>query len=200
VSNYTARFQLENQRNDHFDSFEINLRRVFEKGHMIMGSYIRSRTHTNQVLDFNVDNPVFSTQLPGPYAWDAPNRFLSWGFLPIRLPLIKALDFGYSTEYRTGFPFYLVDNQQQLAPEPPPAPQTIPTFFRFPQYFTLNTHLEKRFHAFGFYWAVRGGFDNITGRKNYGFVNNDVDSPQFLAFSGFSGRAFTGRIRFLGRK
>jgi hypothetical protein len=27
-----------------------------------------------------------------------------------------------------------------------------------------------------------------------------VDPPQFLAFSGFSGRAFTGRIRFLGKK
>ena len=197
----TAQFQLENRRDDHFDSFEINLRRVFEKGHLIMGSYIRSKSHTSQVLDFNVDNPVFSTQQPGPYAWDAPNRFLSWGFLPLNfLPLIKQLDLGYSTEYRTGFPFYVVTDQQQLAPLAPPATQTVPTFLRFPQYFTLNTHLEKRFHAFGFYWALRGGFDNITGRKNYGYVNNDVNSPQFLAFSGFSGRAFTGRIRFLGRK
>jgi hypothetical protein len=194
----TAQFQLENHRDDHFDSFEINLRRVFEKGHLIMGSYIRSRSHTSQVLDFNVDNPVFSTQQPGPYAWDAPNRFLSWGFLPLNfLPLIKQLDLGYSTEYRTGFPFYLVNDQQQLAPY---GTQAVPAFLRFPQYFTLNTHLEKRFHAFGFYWALRGGFDNITGRKNYGYVNNDVNAPQFLAFSGFSGRAFTGRIRFLGRK
>jgi hypothetical protein len=77
---------------------------------------------------------------------------------------------------------------------------------RFPTYFTLNTHLEKRFHAFGFYWALRGGFDNITGRRNYGNVNNDIDAQctsctnHFLTFSGYSGRAFTGRIRFLGRK
>lgn len=194
VQNYTAQFQLQNNREDHFDSFEINLRRVFEKGHLIMGSYIRSKSRSRQVLDFNVDNPVFSTQQPGPYPWDAPNRFLSWGFLP----LIKGFDFGYSMEYRTGFPFYLVDNQQQLAPLP--GTQTIPAFLRFPQYFTLNTHLEKRFHAFGFYWAIRGGFDNLTGRKNYGNVNNDVDSPQFLTFSGYTGRGFTGRIRFLGRK
>ena len=194
----TAQFELENRRDDHFDSFEINLRRVFEKGHMIMASYIRSKSRSSQVLDFNVDNPVFSIQQPGPYAWDAPNRLLSWGFLPLgSLPLIKHLDFGYSTEYRTGFPFYLVNNQQQLASY---GTQTVPAFLRFPQYFTLNTHIEKRFHAFGFYWAIRGGFDNITGRKNYGFVNNDVESPQFLTFSGYSGRAFTGRIRFLGRK
>ncbi|MBI1740224.1 MAG: TonB-dependent receptor [Candidatus Koribacter versatilis] len=194
VQNYTAQFQLRNHREDHFHSFEINLRRVFEKGHLIMGSYIRSRSRSSQVLDFNVDNPVFNTQQPGPYPWDAPNRFLSWGFLP----LVKGFDFGYSTEFRTGFPFYLLDNQQQLAPLP--GTQTIPSFLRFPQYFTLNTHLEKRFRAFGFFWAIRGGFDNLTARKNYGNVNHNVDSPQFLTFSGHSGRAFTGRIRFLGRK
>jgi hypothetical protein len=135
-----------------------------------------------------------STQQPGPYAWDAPNRFLSWGFLP----LIKGFDLGYSTEYRTGFPFYLVDNQRQLAPRP--GTQAIPAFLGFPSYFTLNTHLERRFHAFGFYWALRGGFDNLSSHRNYGSVNNDVDSPQFLTFSGFTGRSFTGRIRFLGRK
>ncbi len=191
----TAQFQLENQREDHFDSFEISLRRVFEKGHAIMGSYIRSKSRTNQVLDFNVDNPLFSTQGPGLYPWDAPNRFLSWGFLP----LVKGFDLGYSMEYRTGFPFFLVNNQQQLA-SLQGTPSPIPVYSRFPRYFFLNTHIEKRFHAFGYNWAIRGGFDNITGRKNYGLVNNDVDSSQFRTFNGFEGRGFTGRIRFLGRK
>lgn len=202
----TAQFQLQNGRNDRFDSFEINLRRVFEKGHAIMGSYIRSRSHSDQVLDLNVDNPVFSAQQAGPYAWDAPNRFLSWGFLPLgSLPLIKRLDLAYSVEYRTGFPFYLVNNQQQFATLPG-APASAPYFLRFPQYFSLNPHIEKRFHAFGFYWALRGGFDNITGRKNYSNVNNDVNahcqacSNRFLTFSNYSGRAFTARIRFLGKK
>jgi hypothetical protein len=190
----TALFELENHRDDHFDSFEINLRRVFEKGHVIMGSYIRSKSRTSQVLDFNVDTPIFSAQGPGPYAWDAPNRFLSWGFLP----LMKGFDLAYSTEYRTGFPFFLVNNQQQLAPRYPGG--QIPDFLRYPEYFTLNTHLEKRFRLFGFYWGLRGGFNNITNRKNYVFVNNIVDSPEFLRFSGYEGRAFTGRVRFLGRK
>jgi hypothetical protein len=197
----TAQFQLQNARRDQFDSFEINLRRTFENGHMIMGSYVRSRAHSDQVLDLNVDNPVFSAQQAGPYSWDAPNRALSWGFLPLpKLPIIKRLDFAYSTEYRTGFPFYLVNDQGQLASLPSPATQSIPTFLRFPQYFTLNTHIEKRFHAFGAYWALRGGFDDITNRRNYYFVNNDVQSPEFLAYSGYEGRAFTSRIRFLGRK
>ena len=196
----TAQFQLQNGRTDRFDSIEINLKRVFENGHMIMGSYVRSRSHSDQVLDLNVDNPVFSTQQPGPYAWDAPNRFLSWGFLPLpSLPIIKHLDFGYSMEYRTGFPFYLVNNQQQLV-SLANTPTVAPYFLRFPAFFVLNPHIEKRFHAFGYYWALRGGFDDITNRYNYGYVNNNVQSPQFLAYSAYVGRAFTARIRLLGRK
>jgi len=31
-------------------------------------------------------------------------------------------------------------------------------------------------------------------------VNNDFNSLQFLTFSAFNRRAFTSRIRFLGRK
>ena len=196
----TAQFQLQNGRNDRFDSVEVSLKRTFENGHLLMGSYVRSRSHSDQVLDLNVDNPVFSTQQPGPYPWDAPNRFLSWGFLPLpSLPIIKRLDFGFSMEYRTGFPFYLVNNQQQLVTLSN-TPAVTPYFLRFPAFFVLNPHIEKRFHAFGYYWALRGGFDDITNRYNYGYVNNNVQSPEFLAYSSYSGRAFTARIRLLGKK
>jgi hypothetical protein len=75
-----------------------------------------------------------------------------------------------------------------------------PVFLRYPTFFTLNLHLEKRFSFLHYNWAVRGGFDNITGRKNPKVVNNDVSSPEFLTFGAFTTRAFTGRIRFLGRK
>ncbi|PYX97257.1 MAG: hypothetical protein DMG71_03590 [Acidobacteria bacterium] len=187
-------FGLQNTRKDHYDSFQITLRRTFQKGHIIMVSYTRSRVRSNQVLDFNVDNPVLSGQVPGPYPWDTPNRFLSWGLLP----LIKGFDLGYSTELRDGFPFYLVNDQQQLAPLP--GSTTVPGFLRFPTFFTLNVHLEKRFSFLGYHWAVRGGFDNITARKNPAVVNNDVNSPEFLQFGAFTTRAFTGRVRFLGRK
>jgi len=86
----------------------------------------------------------------------------------------------------------VVNDQQQLVEAPDSR--------RFPRYFALNLHLEKRFGLFGFNWAIRGGFDNITDHKNPGVVNNDINSPEFLTFGGFARRAFTGRIRFLGRK
>jgi hypothetical protein len=39
----------------------------------------------------------------------------------------------------------------------------------------------------------------VTGRKNWIDVNNDINSPDFLAYNVYNGRVFTGRIRFLGR-
>ena len=187
-SDTNANFALSNTRQDHYDGVQISGRHAFKNGHMIAASYVRSRARSNQVLDFNIDNPQFSAQRPGPYPWDTPNRFLSYGLLP----LVKGYDFAYSTEVHTGFPFNVVNDQQQL--------HEAPGSRRFPTWFTLNTHVEKRFHAFGYYWAIRGGFNNVTGRKNWIFVNNDIDSPDKFTFSVYNGRAFTGRIRFLGRK
>jgi hypothetical protein len=183
-------FFLGNTRQDHYYAMQVEARRTFRHGHMVMTSYARSRTRSNQVLDFSVDNPVFSAQAAGPYPWDAPNRFLSWGFLPF----IKGFDFAYSTEARSGFAFNAVTDQQQLPPSETPNDR------RFPTYFTLNLHLEKRFHLLRAWWAIRAGFDNVTDRQNPVFVNNDISSAQFLTFSGARGRALTTRIRFLGRK
>ena len=188
LSNLNGQFALSNTRQDHYDGFQIGARHAFRNGHMIAASYVRSHARSNQVLDFNIDNPQFSPQQPGPYSWDTPNRFLSYGLLP----LLKGFDLAYSTEVRTGFPFNVVNDQQQVVEAPGSR--------RFPTWFTLNTHIEKRFHAIGYYWAIRGGFNNVTGRKNWIDVNNDINSPDFLAYSVYNGRAFTGRIRFLGRK
>jgi len=181
-------FVLQNTRQDRYDGLQVQVRHAFRNGHMLFASYMRSHSRSNQVLDFNIDNPQFSRQQPGPYPWDSPNRFLSWGLLPI----YKGFDFAYSGELRSGFPFNVVNDQIQLAESPGSR--------RFPTWFTLNTHIEKRFHAFGYNWAIRGGFDNVTGHKNYTYVNNDISSPDFLRFGNYEGRAFTGRIRFLGKK
>jgi len=181
-------FLLQNTREDRYYSLKFDVRRTFQKRYIVTASYTRSGSRSNQVLDYSLDNLVISPQVSGPYAWDAPNRFISWGLLP----LTKGFDFAYSLEARDGFPFATLTQQQKLF-QPPGA-------HRFPWYFTLNPHLEKRFHAFGFYWALRGGFDNITNHQNPYVVNNIFGSPQFLTFSAFDRRAFTARIRFLGRK
>ena len=181
-------FQLLNDRQDRYDAFQITLRRAFKRNDAILAAYTRSRAHSNAVLENNIDNPVFGPQAGGPLSWDAPNHFISWGWMP----LMKKFDFVYSLDWRTGFPFSVVNQQQQLV--------GALNSRRFPDYFTLNTHLERRFTLFSYILALRAGFNNVTNRQNPTVVNNNLDSPQFLTFGGTEHRVFTGRIRFIGRK
>ena len=89
---------------------------------------------------------------------------------------------------------------------PSMSPTTSSNLSRHPEraasrsYFSLNLFVEKRFHAFGRYWALRGGFENTTDHANPTVVNADINSPHFLTFGAFQGRAFTTRIRLLGKK
>ena len=193
-SDSSGDFVLQNTRDDHYKSFQITLRHNFREAYMLMGSYTRSSATSNQALDFNVDSNILSPQQPGPYPWDTPNRFLSWGYVPFfKLPIIHQLELAYSVEARTGFPFNELTDQQQLIGKPGE--------HRFPEYISINLQLEKRFHFLGYYLALRGGFDDITGRCNPFVVNGVIDATHPApTFTACQGRAFTSRIRFLGRK
>ncbi len=181
-------FVLRNDRRDHYDAVTLTVRHTFKESYQLFGSYTRSAARSNAALDSNLEFPLFSPQASGRLDWDAPNRLLSWGWLP----LVKKFDLAYTLDWRTGYPFNVLNQDQELVGRP--------NSLRFPDFFSLNLHVERRFRLFGFQWALRGGFNNITGRANPTVVNNNVDSPFFLTFSGESGRSFTGRIRFLGRK
>ena len=185
---FAGQFILTGDRHDHYDAAEVALRHVFKQNHVVFASYTRSRALTNADFNYSIDNVLFSPQAGGPLAWDTPNRFLSWGWLPV----FPKLDAAYSIDWRDGFPFTLQNDEQQVVGAPGSR--------RFPTYFSLDLNLERRITVFGFQWALRGGIDNITGRANPSFVDSNVDSPHFLAFSGDLGRAFTGRVRLLGRK
>jgi hypothetical protein len=182
---------LRSVREDHYDALQLSARHTFKQGNVLFLSYVRSSARSNPVVDFALDqifDPLFTSQNSGPLPWDTPNNVISYGWFP----LPRNFQLSYTFQWRTGFPFSLVNQQQQIIGEP--------NSQRFPDYFNLGTYLEKRFPLFGLNWAVRGGFDNITGHQNPTVVNNNIDSPQFLQFSQSSGRSFTARIRFLGKK
>jgi hypothetical protein len=187
-------FTLQNTRDDRYTALQLTLRHNFHENYTIMGAYTRSSARSNEALDFSVDAPVLSRQQPGPYPWDTPNRFLSWGYLPFfSLPVFHKFELAYSMEARTGFPFTELTDQQQIFGKFGAE--------RYPEYFTLNLQLEKRFHLLGYYLALRGGFDNITGRCDPFVVNSVVDPTHPVpTFSACLGRAFTSRIRLLERK
>lgn len=187
-------FSLQNARDDRYTALQLTARHNFHENYTIMGAYTRSSARSNEALDFNVDNPLLGGQQPGPYAWDAPNRFLSWGYVPFfSLPILHKFELAYSMEARSGFPVTELTDQGQINGQI--------GAYRFPEYFTLNLQLEKRFHLLGYYLALRGGFDNITGRCDPYVVDSVVDPTHPVpTFSACLGRAFTSRIRLLERK
>src|SRR5207302_600167 len=124
--------ELTNIREDRYDALQVTARRTFKGSYFVLGSYTRSSARSNAVIDFSIDNPIFSPQGGGPLAWDAPNRFLSWGLLPF----VKRFDLAYSLDWRTGYPFSLVNENQELVGSP--------NSQRFPSYLSLNLHLERR--------------------------------------------------------
>ncbi|MBZ5662099.1 MAG: carboxypeptidase regulatory-like domain-containing protein [Acidobacteriia bacterium] len=180
---------LQNNRNDRYIAGEVWVRRAFGDNTQIAVDYTRSRASSNEVLDPTLAQLILAPQQGGPLLWDTPNRFVSSGWTPV--PFWGLLLSGF-LEYRTGFPFTVVNELQQLA-EPVNSR-------RFPGYFSLNLGLEKRFKFRGHEWAVRLTAVNATGHNNPNTVVNDKDAPNFLAMSGGQSRAFTVRLRLVTQK
>jgi hypothetical protein len=138
-------------------------------------------------LDISIDNPTRFSNNFGPMPWDAPHRFLSWSYFP----LSEKWALAYMLEWRSGYPFSVENEQGHVVGEI--------NSRRFPAFFELNLHLERRVNLFGHRWALRGGLNNVTDRLNPTIVNNVINSPEFLRFAGSTSRGFVTRIRWLGK-
>jgi hypothetical protein len=191
-------FLLQDHRQDRYRSATLSVRHVFSESTEVYGAYTRSRAHSNEVLNPSLGSIFYAAQQPGPVAWDAPNRLLTWGWAPTH---IWSTQLSYFFEYRTGYPFSVVNLQQQLVGPPNSS--------RFPAYASLNLGLERKFAFRGYLWAARVEAVNILGRQNPDSVVNNIDAPTctalirsgcFGAFAGGQGRATTLRVRFVGRK
>jgi hypothetical protein len=189
----SGNYLLTNQRQDHYDSFEVDARRFFTGGHTLFVSYTHSSAHTNASLDYVPTVSPLGPQQSGPLPWDTPNRIISWGWMPVPLPRIRnRWDFVYTIDWHTGFPYTAINANQQVV--------GAAGAYRFPAYFDISPGLEWKFHFRGSYFGLRGVLENATDRANPTMVHNVVDSPQFGTFSQHQGRALTARIRLIGTK
>lgn len=193
-------YQLDNLRHDEYQALEVSVRRTFAGQFEWFAGYTRSRARANAVVNYSLENPIFALQSPGPYPWDTPNRFVTWGWAPVpkwlvpaRLGfLVRETSVMFLTEYHTGFPFDVINDQGILVG--PPGSR------RFPAYCNLNLHFERKFRFMHYLWAYRFGFNNITNSGNPNVVNNNIDSPAFLAYGRGQVRAFAMRLKFLGKR
>jgi hypothetical protein len=180
-------FLLQNNRRDHYTSFQISFRHSFSDKTTISASYVRSRARTNRIFDYSLNTPVFAPQQSGPQGWDAPNRLISSGWAPLPIWNLFA---SYFFEYRTGYPFSVIDEQQQLIG---PANR-----MRLPNYGSLNVGLEKQLKLFTRKWAVRMTISNITNHTNADGADNNIDSSNFLHYFGGQRRSVSARVRLVG--
>lgn len=181
--------RLANLRRDFYHELALTLRQSFGE-HEWFASYGFSRAVSNAVLDIRVDQVYQAGDNTGRMPWDAPHRFLSWGYLPLPVQRGKwAL--AYLVDARSGFPFGVVrDTGEFVGP---------PDSHRFPLNFSLNLHLERRFEFRRRRFALRVGVNNLTGRQNPSSVFNVIGSPRFLQFTGDEGRHVVVRLRFFAR-
>jgi hypothetical protein len=187
--NYT----LTNGREDHADVTSIEARRTFARGYTLFGAYTHSSAVTNAAIDYVPTISMLGPQQSGPLPWDTPNRVLSWGWLPFLVPLFsKNWDFVYTLDWHSGFPYTAINANHEVV--------GAAGSHRFPDYVSFSPGLEWRFHVRGLYLGLRGVIENATDSGNPLVVNNNVDSPQFGAFSETFGRALTARIRLIQSK
>ena len=192
-------YLLTNTRRERYDAVDIALNHTFARQYEWFVGYTRSAARSNAAVIYDLENPIFGPQGRGPSAWDAPNRLHMWGWAPLPKRILpEALRFvtrnttaAYLVEYRTGFPFNVVDEQGFLAGNP--------ESLRLPDYFNINLAFERRFAAIHYVWALRLGYNNVTNNGNPNVVNNVIGTPQYLTYSRGQARAFNVRLRFLGR-
>lgn len=182
-------FRLESRRQDSYTYVQAGLTRTFKDKYPWLLSYSHSSARTTAVIDFSQDNPIYARQSHGPFDWDSPDRLISWAIFPI--PYLKKYTITYFAEWHSGLPWSEINQLQELLGQP--------NTRRFPAYFNLNLHAERRLRFWRTEWALRVGFNNLTAHNNPTSVSNNVDADDFGHFTGSPGRVFTGRIRFLGR-
>jgi hypothetical protein len=185
----TAGYVLTNQRQDQYDSLEIALRQPLKGRFEWMVSYTRSRATSNAVIERTIDQPLSVSLDNGPLPWNAPNRLLSWGYLPA---WGRSWAVAYLLDWHSGLPFSIQDPYGQLV-------GTVDDH-RFRQFFELDLFIERQLSVRGYHVALRGGFNNITGHSNPNVVDNVVGGPTYLHQYGGQARALNFRLRFLGRR
>lgn len=184
-------FTLLGNKKDRYDAAQFTLRKELKSGYPMLIAYTRSKATSNKTVDFSIDAFLEGNQASGTLPWDAPNQLVAWGSYPMPWKL-KKFDFAWSMIWHSGFPFVTIDEFGQIV--------SGPGQFRFPDFFTVDPAVERKFVFHGYRWAARIGIDNVTDRSNPFVVDNNVNSPSFLTFFGTGHRTVNGRIRFLGKK
>ena len=170
--------------------FEATVRRQFGNASHITASYVHSSTQ-GDLNDFvslfgDLRDPVIHGNEYGRQSFDSPNRFLVWGVM--NLP--HAIAVAPTLEYRTGFPYTIVDEQQNVV--------GVRNQVRFPNLFTLDLAVTKDVQLPRLKRARVGvQLFNLTNHSNPQDVQNNTASAAFGQFANSVDRQVRGKFTLL---
>ena len=180
----TAATLLSGTGRGRYRQFDVTARIRVLDGHELFLSYVRSRA-TGDLNDFaeyigSFPNPIIHPNQVATQPTDLPNRFLAWGSL--KLPY----GFGLAPvlEYRNGFPYSVVNEQQRYV--------GTPNSQRFPNFLSADARVWHDFKVNPKY-SVRlavSGF-NLTNHFNPEATHWNTADPAYGTFFGEHHRRFT---------
>lgn len=184
-----ARLSLSSGGRSYSRTFEVTVRRRLERNGEITVSYVRSKAR-GSLNDFvslfgTTRDPIIRPNEFSRQPFDAPNRFLAWGV--INLP--RTITIAPTIEYRQGFPYTVLDEEQQVV-------GSRNRGGRFPNLFTLDLQATKEIRLTRTRRARVGvQLFNLTDHFNPRDVQNNLGSPAFGAFANSADRQV--RLKFV---
>ncbi|MDQ6787086.1 MAG: TonB-dependent receptor plug domain-containing protein, partial [Acidobacteriota bacterium] len=170
-----------------YDALELTAKLMLPKKQPFYLSYVRSKAR-GDLNDFNsyygdFGVPIVRANQFSNLSTDVPNRFLAWGniSLPHKITASPIL------EWRSGFPYSVVDENQNFVGTRNANSR------RFPKFFSLDAELSKDFQItkkYAIRLSVRGF--NLTKHFNPRNVRNNTGDLAFGAFINNYRRYFTG--------
>jgi carboxypeptidase family protein len=170
---------------------ETTLHQRFQQAGELTVSYVRSSTKgdLNDYVSLfgDVRDPIIRANEYGPQAFDVPNRVLAWGVM--NLP--RAITVAPTIEYRSGFPYTTVDEQQSVV-------GARNRGGRYPALVTADLAVTKEVAFFkGRRARVGAQVFNLTGHFNPRDVQNNVDSPDYGRFANSADRQVRAKFTLL---
>ncbi|HEX3144113.1 MAG TPA: TonB-dependent receptor [Pyrinomonadaceae bacterium] len=182
---------LQNAGRSLYREFQVVTRFRFQEGRNIFLSYVRSQAR-GDLNDYNtyfgnLRNAVIRPNEYGRQNFDVPNRLLFWGdfALPHQIVISPVV------EYRNGFPYSAVNEQQDFVSARNAAG-------RYPHLLTLDVLVMKGvaipFKGKKYHGRVGITFFNVTNHFNPRDVQNNITSPQFGGF--YNSPGISARLKF----
>ena len=185
---------LENSARSSYREFQVVVRtRVQEKRNLFV-AYVHSEAR-GDLNDFNnyfgnLRNPVIRANETGRQNFDTPHRLLAWGDIGLPFDLVATP----VVEWRTGFPFSLIDEDQNFV-----GPRN--EGGRFPALVTFDLLVTKGvtipFRGKKYKGRVGLSVFNITNHWNPRDVQNNIQSSQFGTFFNSADRSFRTKFELV---